>query len=758
MAEPSGDTAVARIASVALNLPLSRTFDYLIPEALQGRVPVGGRVRVPFGNRRQVLGYCVGLKPSSGVPEHRLKEIGRSLDAQPIFTSVMLAAARWMADYYQCSLGEALHAALPSAVREGARRHRARFALLKVSAAEAERLADEVFDRSPAQSKLLRALALMGGEAQARELKRITGTSQSSLDALKRRGLVGMELRPVERDADKVLASIGLEAQPATSVPRLTDEQQAAYNLVTDRVKRGRFDVVLLQGITSSGKTEVYLQCIAEVVRMGKQAVVLVPEISLTPQTVQHFGGRFQRLAVLHSRLTESERRQQWDRIRRGEADVVIGARSAIFAPVPALGLLVIDEEHENSFKQETAPRYHARDVGILRAELDNAPVVLGSATPSLESYYNSLSGRYTRVLLTHRIGGHPLPPVEIVDMREEWSGRGRVRPISRRLEACMRDSLSRREQVILFINRRGFAPFVHCTRCGFVVKCPRCAITLNFHRGINAVACHYCGFQQRPPARCPECRQESIRFAGLGTERVEAAVRELFPDRAAIRMDSDTTKARRAHQEKLAAFRTGRAAILVGTQMIAKGLDFPNVTSVGVMNADVALHLPDFRSRERTFQLIAQVAGRTGRGPAGGRVIVQTFMPLDPSIQAAARHDYEAFARYELPHRRELGYPPFGRMARIVCRGRRLERVEEYAAQLGTALQKLCQELGDGSALLGPAPAPVAQIKGRHRAHLLLKCPDAGSVRRLLSRARELLKGPAGVKVVVDVDPVSML
>ena len=749
-------TTAARIASVALNLPLSKTFDYLVPDRLRGQVVVGGRVRVPFGNRRQVLGYCVELKPSSPVPEGRLKEIERSLDDQPLFTPVILRAARWMADYYQCSFGEALHAALPSGVRKGARRLRARFAVLQVTCAEADRAADELFSRSPAQSKALRALALMGGQARAGELKRAAGTSRSSLDALKRRGLVSVELRPVE--SEDPLAHAGLQAQPVTTVPRLTDEQQAAYNLITDRVKRGRFDVVLLQGITSSGKTEVYLQSIAEVVRMGRQAIVLVPEISLTPQTVQHFGGRFQRLAVLHSRLTESERRRQWDRIRRGEADVVIGARSAIFAPVPALGLLVIDEEHENSFKQETTPRYHARDVGILRAQLDNAPVVLGSATPSLESYHNSLIGKYTRVLLTRRIGGHPLPPVEIVDMREEWAGRGRVRPLSRRLEACMRGSLARGEQVILFINRRGFAPFIHCLRCGFVVKCPRCAVTLNFHRKINALACHYCGFQQRPPSECPECGLAGIRFAGMGTERVEAAVRELFPERAAIRMDSDTTRARRAHQEKLAAFGSGQAEILIGTQMIAKGLDFPNVTTVGVMNADVALHLPDFRSRERTFQLLAQVAGRTGRGPAGGQVIVQTFMPRDPSIQAAARHDYEAFAGYELPHRREMRYPPFGRMARIICRGYRRERVEAYAAQLAAALHKFCRELGDGSQVLGPAPAPVAQIRGRHRSHLLLKCPDSGSVQRLLNQARELLKGPSGVKVVVDVDPVSML
>ncbi|MFO8007961.1 MAG: primosomal protein N', partial [Candidatus Brocadiia bacterium] len=387
----------------------------------------------------------------------------------------------------------------------------------------------------------------------------------------------------------------------------------------------------------------------------------------------------------------------------------------------------------------------------------DDALVLLGSATPALESYHNCRAGKYTEVRLTRRIGGHPLPPVEVVDMRGEWAGRGQVRTISHRLESCMRHSLEAGEQVILFMNRRGYAPFIHCPRCGFVLKCSRCDITLNYHRRIRAVECHYCGYQARPPEQCPECGLEGMRFSGTGTERIEEAVARRFEQWEAIRMDSDTTRARQSHRRKLDAFQSGDAAILIGTQMVAKGLDFPNVTTVGVVNADVALHLPDFRSRERTFQLLAQVAGRTGRGPAGGRVIVQTFMPQEPSIRAAAQHDYAQFAAGELPHRRELGYPPFGRLARIVCRGRTLERVESHSAELGRALRRLGADVA-GVQVLGPAPAPVSQVRGRHRRHLLIKSPDARAMGELLDDASELLRGPSGVKVVVDVDPVSML
>jgi primosomal protein N' (replication factor Y) len=696
----------------------------------------------------------VRLKDSTDVPPARLRDVLDCLDEEPVFTPPMLELGRWMAEYYHCAWGEALNAAIPAAVHAGPRVRRVQVAALLMPAEQATAQAQAAFDRSPAQGKLLRTLALMGGEAPVPDLLRAAGVSRSSLKALLRRGLLSVDRRLVEREQDELTR---VEADLQAPYP-LTPEQQHAYEVITGRMERGAFDVVLLHGVTGSGKTEVYLQTIAECVRRGRQAIVLVPEISLTPQTVRHFRSRFRRLAVLHSRLTDAERKRQWHAIRAGEADVVVGARSAIFAPVPALGMLVIDEEHENTFKQDNVPRYHARDVGIMRAKADGALVVLGSATPSLESYHNARTGKYSLVRLPRRIGDRPMPPVELVDMRHEWAGRQGSRVISRRLEQYMRESLERREQIILFINRRGYAPYIHCPRCGYVHKCERCDITMNWHRTADVVACHYCGREERPPERCPDCASEEVRYGGTGTERVEDAVHVLLPDCRTLRMDTDTMKTRTAHEEVLEEFRQGRADALIGTQMIAKGLDFPNVTTVGVVSADVTLHLPDFRSRERTFQLLAQVAGRTGRGAAGGRVIVQTFMPEDPAVQAATRHDYERFADRELSERRRLGYPPFARMARIVCSGPRLEPIERYMRELGKELERLCVERADGSRVLGPAPAPVPRIRRRHRHHLLLKCPGASAVHELLQAVTELLRGPSGAGVIVDVDPYSML
>ncbi len=746
-------------ASVALNRPLRRYFDYYIPENLRGRVLVGGRVHVPFGHQKSLLGYCVGLKKETGVPRNKIRAIKKTLDtpddAGPVFDRKMLRLGRWMADYYHCAMGEALAAAIPSAVHiHKKKRRRVQCIELRISKEAAWEMSKKIFDDSPPQSKILRALSQMDAPPSFRELKSAAGVaSRSSVHSLSKKGLVAIGKKTLEitDDLEEVVQP------PLETPPKLTPQQQHAFDVISRRIDAQKFGVVLLHGVTSSGKTEVYLQVIKEVVARGRQAIVLVPEISLTPQTVRHFRSRFRKLAVLHSRLTESQRRRYWHQIRAGEADVVVGARSAIFAPTPHLGLLVIDEEHENSFKQDSVPRYHARDVGIMRAMFDNAPVVLGTATPSLESYKNSKENKYSIVKMNSRIGDRPMPPVEVVDMREEWSGKGQPSTLSRRLRLCMEKSIERQEQVILFLNRRGYSPYIKCPRCGFDVQCSRCEITMNYHQNIEVVQCHYCGLEKRPPTRCPECGGENIRFGGVGTEKVEKEVNRLFPDVAVLRMDSDTMKTRDAHEKTLERFGAGGAAVLVGTQMIAKGLDFAGVTTVGVINADVSLHMPDFRSRERTFQLLAQVAGRTGRGAAGGRVVFQTFLPTDPAIRSAAHHNYEEFAEKELATRRRLRYPPFGRMVRIICRGKKLNEIQAYMNKLGQELREITRRQANGSTVLGPAPAPVAKVKHRHRLHVIVKCPDSSSLHSLLGSVTDL-DGPTGSKVIVDVDPLSMV
>ncbi len=756
----TGHDMNSKYAVVALNRPLHRYFDYFIPDELRDKVIVGGRVTVPFGRQKALIGYCVGLKEKTSVPQNKLRPVKETLDtpedAGPVFSPKMLRLGRWMADYYHCAMGEALAAAIPSAVHmHKSRRKKLQCIDLQLERDEAWEAAKIIFDKSPAQSKILRTLARMEASPTFRELKNAVGTmSRTSVKSLADKGFVkiGRKVVEIADDLDEI------NVPPLQTPPQLTRQQRHAYNVILSRINNRKFDVVLLHGVTSSGKTEVYLQVIHEVVSKGQQAIVLVPEISLTPQTVRHFRSRFTRLAVLHSRLTESKRRKYWHQIRAGEADVVVGARSAIFAPVPNLGLLVIDEEHENSFKQDNVPRYHARDVGIMRAMYDNAPVVLGTATPSLESYKNAKDGKYTYVKMSTRIGERPMPPVEIADMREEWSGKGKPSTISRRLRECMTRSFEKNEKVILFLNRRGYSPFIKCPRCGFDLQCQRCEITMNYHRSIEVVRCHYCGLERRPPRTCPECGSANIRFGGTGTEKVESEVNTIFPDIRVLRMDSDTMKTRDAHEKTLHKFAEGDAEVLVGTQMIAKGLDFPDVTTVGVINADVSLHMPDFRSRERTFQLLAQVAGRTGRGAAGGRVVFQTYLPTDPAIKAAAKHNYDVFAEKELAARRRLQYPPYSRMVRIICRGTELNKIKNYMVDLCNELRSVIKFQKDGSTVLGPAPAPVAKVKNRHRYHAMVKCPSSTTLHQLLKAVNDNLSGPTGAKVIVDVDPLSMI
>jgi primosomal protein N' (replication factor Y) len=514
--------------------------------------------------------------------------------------------------------------------------------------------------------------------------------------------------------------------------------------------------VILLHGVTGSGKTEVYLQAIDYAFKQGKGAIVLVPEISLTPQTIDRFRSRFgDTIAVLHSHLSNGERHDEWHRIHDGAARIVVGARSAVFAPVENLGLIVVDEEHEHTYKQEEMPRYHARDVAVMRGHFDKCAVLLGSATPALESFANAKKGKYQLVEMMSRVDHREMPHMRIVDMRQEAERTGRVSIFSRDLVDAVRKRIDKAEQVILFLNRRGYASSLVCPQCGLVAKCNECSISLTYHRHDETLKCHICGAIQAVPARCPGCQDPAFKFAGIGTQRVELAVEKLFPSARVARMDADATRGKDSHRRILNEFKTGKIDILVGTQMIAKGLDFPNVTLIGVLNADMSLHMPDFRASERTFQLLTQVAGRAGRGEIPGEVIVQTSTPFHPAIQAARRLDYVGFCDQENEFRRELGYPPFGHLVCVGIKGMDQAKVVKSAEQFATQLQPL---LSSQVVLSGPAPAPLEKAKGQFRHQILLRAPTAKMITDSLKGAIREFPWPVGVSVYIDVDAVSLM
>jgi primosomal protein N' (replication factor Y) len=547
----------------------------------------------------------------------------------------------------------------------------------------------------------------------------------------------------------------------------LNPEQEHVWGRVREAVLAGGFKPFLLHGITGSGKTEIYLKAIEEIVKQGKEAIVLVPEISLTPQTISRFEGRCGTVAVMHSHLTNAERGGYWRRIATGHVQVVVGARSAVFAPTRKLGLIVIDEEHEHTFKQESTPRYHARDVAVMRARLEGIPILMGSATPSLESWFNAAKGNYTLLSLPNRVEDRPLPQVKIVDLRHEPKPTGKLGAIGPTLENAMRKTLREKGQIILLLNRRGFSTHVHCQACGHVAQCANCDLALTFHRTRSSLMCHYCGFETVPFHKCPACGQNAMRYQGLGTEKVHAEIEDKFPGFVCQRMDSDTMTKPGSHKRVLDAFRDGNVHILVGTQMIAKGLDFPNVTLVGVVNADTGLHLPDFRSAERTFQLLAQVAGRAGRGAKGGEVLIQTYTPDHPCITLAAKHDFVTFAGQELAHRKEHRYPPFERMARLIVRSEKEEAASAFADTLAAAFAEAVKRASPGSAagppappvrVLGPAECPVFRLDNLYRFHCQVQSADSAILHEVLRNVLAVAKPPSNVEFQVDVDPYNML
>ncbi len=727
-------------------------FDYLVPPELQEFISPGQRVRVPLGRgNRMVTGYCVHVGEPDPESPWDLKPIDSVIDDQPLLSARMLELTRWMADYYVAGWGQVLEAVVPAGVRSSAGTRQVTFYQL------ADDLAGQLeqIKLPPKQRQVIELAASQNKPIQARQLAEQAGCTQAPLKSLEKKGLLVASHRRIYQ------GELSEQVAGRESPLELNDDQKAALEVILQAQQSGQQQTVLLHGVTGSGKTEVYIQAIEQVVRDGRQAIVLVPEISLTPQTRHRFRSRFDQVAVLHSHLSNSERHWHWRRIASGEVQVVVGARSAVFAPVPRLGLIVLDEEHETTFKQETVPRYHARDVARQRSKLEGIPLVLGSATPSLESWQQTVAGSALLVQLPRRVLGRPLPNVATIDLRNEYGRKGSRGAISQPLYHAMRQTLDQEGQVILLLNRRGFSTSIQCPACGNVVRCPQCDVALTHHRpsagGGERAICHYCDHESIAPTNCPDCGADSIRYAGQGTQRLEAEVRARFAGIPCLRMDSDTMRKPNSHEQALARFRDGEVKILVGTQMIAKGLDFPGVTLVGVVNADTSLHFPDFRAAERTFQLVTQVAGRTGRGDLGGRVLVQTFSPGHPAIQAAVRQEFEAFAEQELPAREGFGFPPFSSLVRLIVRGEDEQRTAEYAQFLVDQVKGRIAD-PEGMRTLGPAPAPITRIRDKYRFHALLISDQPGQLQDELRQLVQQERNPPGIQWVVDVDPMSLL
>lgn len=788
-----------QVAKVVVDVPskgTDRPFDYLVPEQLIGEVQLGSRVEVPFGPRK-ILGYVVGLTLYS--PEKKLKYILDVKDLLPPLTQELLQLGQAMAEEYFCHTITAFQSMIP-AVLKGKYEKNIRLGTTSRNWSEADQLlkllqkqavcsfqeAEQLVSR-PVLRRLIQSEACLVEEhvgdrvtkdqvtwvvldqpdlnkipKQARKQHEIinyllensadislpallaaTGASRQTVKALVDRGMLQFEEREQYRDPYK-------NTSFTPTVPlTLTEEQQEAYQAIIQPITNEQYQTILLHGVTGSGKTEIYLQSIEEVLKKDKEAIVLVPEISLTPQMVERFKGRFgNKVAVLHSRLSAGERYDEWRKIRRGEVQVAIGARSAIFAPFTNLGLMIIDEEHESSYKQEESPRYHAREIARWRAQFHQATLVLGSATPSLESYYHARTNTYRWITLNERVHGRPFPSMEVVDMREELKHGNRTM-FSKALTKSLEETIARGEQAVLFLNRRGYATFVLCRSCGEVASCDHCDIALTYHHTNRTVRCHYCGYSEQVPTKCPKCGSEHIRHFGTGTQKVEEELAKYFPGVRVIRMDMDTTSKKGSHERLLRSFGEGEADILLGTQMIAKGLDFPKVTLVGVIAADTMLNLPDFRSVERTYQLLTQVSGRAGRHEQPGKVIIQTYQEDHYSIQMVAQHESEAFYRKELLLRKQHHYPPFCGLFTITVS--HIDRV--LAMKRAAEIAKLLRGNPQYD-VLGPVPPTVSKIKDRHRIQVMVKYPqDNQIIQDIRAKWQQIQEWPKDKELRIQID-----
>lgn len=738
------------LATVALIAPVHRLYTYYIPDHLCERVQPGVRVQVPVGARaRRSVGFCTEL--TTGLWTTRLKPIEDVLDPERLLSPMLLDLGLWMARYYCCGPGLTLDAMVPAAIKDRVGLKKRRYARLPAAPPEPVGRGP-----GPQQRRIVEALQAAGKPLPVDELRSRLGCSDAPIRTAQRRGLIELFRREEQADVDP--GPSGRIVEPDF---QLNPDQRRAIERATAAVQAGVFRALLLFGVTGSGKTEVYVHAIRSALAVGKQAILLVPEIALTTQTVHRLTRRFEHVCLLHSGLTQTQRAASWRLIASGRVQLVIGTRSAVFAPCPDLGLIVVDEEQESSYKNIQAPRYHTRDVALKRAQVESIPVMVGSATPSLETWLNCRQlGHYECIQLPCRVRGLPLPTVSLVDMRAESAARKGIHLLSRQLEARIAAALEAKQQAILLLNRRGYANYLFCPSCRVVITCPQCKVNMTFHKTTGLVRCHHCTARFAVPIYCPHCpgRGKLVRF-GMGTQRVEEELKRKFAQARIARVDSDTMQRFEHYQQLISQFEAGQIDIIVGTQMIAKGLDFPFVSLVGVVSGDTALAIPDFRSAERTFQLITQVAGRAGRSDLPGTVVVQSLNPRQPSIQAAIRQDYPRFAHQELQLRRRIMLPPWGRLTRITLADPRRSRCRDQAALLVQTICGVIEKIGSPVRCTGPQTSPIERIRNQYRFDVLLMGPSAVEMQKLLAELREqdLLRARTR-SFTVDVDPVALL
>ena len=734
------------IARILPDLSLDKVFDYLVPVEMLGQLRSGCRVTIPFG-RTTRKGYIVAITDKTAVPLNKMKPIMEN-EGQ-LIPDNLVRLGEWMSAYYCAGRIQTIRSLLPAPVRKDKVKEKTQKIITFAEGVNPPSLVPEYAKKSAPQAEVIKALIKLK-EANSTLLAKAAKTSVSPIETLIKAGVLVKEERHVERDpfeGDEIIPSKPLD---------LTGEQDVALKLILDEMDAEKPSTVLLYGVTGSGKTEVYLQAIAEALNRGRQAIVLVPEISLTPQTVHRFRSRFgASVSVLHSGLSEGERYDQWQLISQGKTQIVVGARSALFAPFHSPGIIVVDEEHEPSYKQDSHPRYNARDIAVIRGLYDKCPVVLGSATPAFETMNNALKGKYKMAKLTQRPSTAVLPKIELLDMRNEAASTGSNQILSGELVREIKRQLDDRMQTILFLNRRGYSTQLLCKKCGFSSKCNDCSTNHTYHRKSDVMICHLCGDIQRALTKCPDCGEDELSQSGLGTEKIERICRGIFPEARIARMDSDTMTRKDSHKTTLGDFQSGKYDILIGTQMIAKGLHFPRVTLVGVVFADAGLNMADFRAAERTFQLLTQVSGRSGRGDDVGRVLIQSYNPAHPALQFALKGDFDGFYEDEKMGRQIMKFPPFSKMALIHFRGPVEGRLVSLAGAFSAELQKHC---GEDDRLMPPIPSPIEKINKQFRYQLTIFTDKMPRLVRVLNWMRLNYPCPKGYKIIVDIDPQSLM